>query len=313
MMSRLLCVLAAAVIVGVQTASLAAQEPVTLALKFALGDTIQYDVSFSGNGGITAPGAELTVVGVQGGLSLAERVVEVLPDGAGRVEVRLPKADLQVSIKDERASFSWANGKLRWFASGKEASPPSDVDLSKVPLLSAPVLVTMAANGTVRDIALADAKLMAEITRQVPGLDLNRFQAGQAPVFPDKPVAVGETWRKTFQVPGFGVTQPVNVTVSRTLDSYEEQGGVGVAKITGFTDTRLRGGAPFSIPGQQISFSLAEVRENVSSTEFFDVTRGRLLRGDYNVAFTMQFSAAAGEVETSGALESRLRVSVQAR
>lgn len=313
MTSRLICVLAVLVFLGAQVAAPAAQGPVTLALKFAVGDTMQYDISFSGGGGMTAPGAELTPLGAQGILSLSQRVVEVLPDGSGRLEVRLPKADLQVSIKDEKVGFSWADGKLRWFAGGQESSPPSDVDLSKIPLLSTAMIITIAANGIVRDVAFSDPKLMAEIAKQVPGFGLGQLQAGQAPVFPDKPVAVGEMWRNTFQLLPFGPSQPVNVSVSRTLDSYEEQAGVGVAKISSFTDTRFRGGAPFNIPGQQLSFSMPEARETVTSTEFFDTTRGRLLRGDYDIAFSTQFSVTAAEAERSGGVEARLRVSVQAR
>jgi hypothetical protein len=286
---------------------------VTLGLKFAPGDTLQYDISFSGGGGLTTPGTELTVLGVQGSLSLAERVAEVLPDGSGRLEVRLPRADLQVTVKDQKASFSWANGRLRWFAGGQESSPPANVDLSKVPLLSSPVLVTVATDGVVRDVAFSDPKLMAEIAKQVPGFGLNQFGTGQAPIFPDKPVGVGETWRESFQLLPFGPAQPVQVSVSRTLDSYVEQEGVAVAKISGFTDTRFRGGTPFALPAQDLSLSMPDVRETVTSTEFFDATKGRLLRGEYDIAFSTQFSVAAGEEKRSGGVEARLRVSVQAR
>jgi len=60
-------------------ATIAAGQEVPLALKFAQGDVTQYDVSFSGSGGLRGPDGQLLPMGVRGSLSMSQTVQEVLP------------------------------------------------------------------------------------------------------------------------------------------------------------------------------------------------------------------------------------------
>ena len=293
-------------------AASAAQQAVPLALKFTAGDTLQYDVSFSGGGGVTVPGAEVSAVGIQGSLSIAQNVIEVLPDGSGRLETTIPRVEATVTIGGDKASFTFADGKLRWSANGKESAPPDDAALSKIPLLMTPVVITLAPDGRTTDLAFSDPELMAQLSQVAPGFDLSRAWQNSEAVFPQAPVSVGETWRKTMQFSPLGSQMPVTVSTSRTLDDYTEQGGVGLARISSFTDARVTTMGELPAPGG-FAITVPELRETVTATEFFNTTKGQLVRGDYDVSFRTSFGLKVGEEEESGSVEARLRVSVQSR
>ena len=298
--------------VPVWNSALCAEPSVPLALKFAAGDVLRYEVSFSGGGGVTVPGSEVSVVGLQGTLSVVQKVAEVLPDGSGRLETTIPGVQVDVTIGRDKASFAFADGKLRWFANGKEAAPPEEAALKNLPLLMAPVVVTVTPNGRTTGLSLADPQLLSQLSQALPGLDLSRTVEANAPVFPDTPVSVGETWRQNMQYSPLGPQMPVTVSISRTLDSYTEQAGMGVAKISSFADARVRGTGELAAPGG-FGVSIPELRQTITSTEFFNATKGQLLRGDYDIGFHAGFAVKLGEEQKSGAVEARLRVSVQAR
>jgi hypothetical protein len=293
-------------------AALSAEPAVPLVLKFAAGDVLRYEVSFSGGGGVTVPGSEVSVVGLQGTLSVVQKVVEVLPDGSGRLETTIPHVQVDVTIGQDKASFTFADGKLRWFANGKEAAPPDETALRNLPLLMAPVVVTVAPNGRTTGLSLADPQLLSQLSQALPGLDLSKTVPADAPVFPDTPVSVGESWRQNTQYLPLGPQMPVTVSISRTLDSYTEQAGMGVAKISSFADARVQGTGELAAPGG-FGVSVPELRQTITSTEFFNATKGQLLRGDYDIGFHAGFAVTLGEQRKSGAVEARLRVSVQAR
>lgn len=295
-------------------ATIAAGQEVPLALKFAQGDAIQYDVSFSGSGGLRGPDGKLLPLGVRGSLSLSQTVQEVLPDGSGRLSCLLPKADINVTLGDKQARFSCANGKVRWYADGREHTPPQSPGMEKLPFLEVPILLTMAPNGRVTDFAFADPGLMAKLEQMAPpGVSLGRLPGTGDQMFPDEPMKVGETWRRVAQLYPLGPTMPLNVTISRTLDSYSESGGVGLAKMSGFAETRYQM-QPISLsPDGDLSFSLPELRQSVTSTEFFNTTQGRLVRAEYDISLTARASVKVGESTQGGGFEGRMHVSVQAR
>ena len=290
----------------------AAENAVPLALKFSAGDTLQYDVSFSGGGGATAPGEDIAVVAIQGSLSVVQNVVEVLPDGSGRLETTIPRIQANISVGEDKVSFTLADGKLRWFANGKESAPPDDAAVKNIPLIGSPVVITVAPNGRTTGVSFADPQLMGQLSQAVPGLDLGRLWENSQAVFPDAPVSVGETWRNTMQYSPLGVQMPVTVTISRTLDEYTEQAGVGLARISSFTDGRVATQGELPTPAG-VAVSIPEMRQTVTATEFFNTTKGQLVRGDYDVSFRTSFGIKLGEEEKSGRVEARLRVSVQAR
>jgi len=295
-------------------ATIATGQEVPLALKFAQGDAIQYDVSFSGSGGLRGPDGQLLPLGVRGSLSLSQTVQEVLPDGSGRLSCLLPRADITVTMGGEQARFSCANGDIRWYAGGREHTPPEAPGMEKLPFLEVPILLTMAPNGRVTDFAFDDPALMAKLEQMAPpGVSLGRIPGTGDQMFPDEPMKVGETWRRVAQLYPLGPTMPLNVTISRTLDSYSESGGVGLAKMSGFAETRYQM-QPMSLsPEADLSFSLPELRQSVTSTEFFDTTQGRLVRAEYDISLTARASVKAGESTQSGGFEGRMHVSVQVR
>lgn len=290
----------------------AADDAVPLAFKFAPGDVLRYDVTLSGSGGFNGPDGAVSPIGLRGTLSILQTVTEVLPDGSGRIETRVPSGEVTINLADEQVRFSYANGTVRWFANGKESSPPQG-DLSKIPLIGTPVVYTMAPNGRVSDVSVADPELLGQMAQSFPGLNFAPTQSISGTVFPADPVRVGETWRDAVYLSPLGPQLPITVTVSRTLQSFDEAGGIGLARIVGFAEASYRGGAAPLAPTQDVSISIPTIRQTVTSTEFFNTTSGRLVRGDYDLAFSVAVSAKVGAEEKGGGIEARMRVHMEAR
>ncbi len=296
---------------ALHTAGLA-QQMVPLAFKFAPGDSAQYDVTISGSASLTAAGNQVTPVTVRGSVSLLQAVTQAFPDGSGRIETRIPSGGFTITFGEDQVKLIYANNQIRWYANGKESTPPQG-DLSKIPFIGTPLVYTMMPTGLVKDVAIADPKLMNEMTKTLPQFDFAAMQSMGESVFPDRPVAVGETWRDTRTIAPMGPQYPIIVSSSRTLDSYTDAGGIGLAKIVGSRDTRFNGMPPTSLPGQNVSVAISDIRHTLNSTEFFNTTSGRLMRGDYDVVFSAQVSVNAGGQQKGGGIQARLRVNVQSR
>jgi len=302
--------LAALLCLGISTVE--AQEGILLAFKFAPGDVISYEITISGTGSVTAAEGTLTRLSIQGGFTLTQTVTEVFPDGSGRLETRVPQGDVAIGLEDERVRFSYANGRIRWYANGKESSPPQG-DLSEVPLIGTPLTCTVSPDGRVSDVAFTNPKLMAELAKAAPGVNLARSPSFAETLFPSKPVAVGETWRSSGTLTPLGPGLPITLTTSRTLESYQQLGGMGLAKVVGFSEARYRGPSSPLFSAQDVSIAVSGIRQTITSTEFFNTTSGRLIRAEYELVFTTEISAAAGGQQRGGSVEARLRVSVQGR
>ncbi len=291
----------------------ACQEGVELAFKFSPGEVTKYEVGISGGGHLRSSEGELAPMGVQGNLSFVCRTIEVLPDGSARLETRMPGANVEVSIGEQRARFSYENGQVRWFADGKEHAPP-EADLSRIPLLGMPVVVTVAPNGRVSEGPLSDPRLLGALGEAVPGISAGQLSQLGGQMLPDGAVAVGETWRQSAQLRPLGPTMPVTITTARTLDSHAVEGGVGIAKISGYSEARCQAGQMSLSPGErEVRVAVPQLRRTITSTEFFNTSQGRLLRADYDVALSAQFSLGLGEEEREASAEARFHIRVQAR
>ncbi len=314
-MSRLVRVLGLSVVAValLATVSLAQNEGVQLAFKFNPGEVQEYDVSLSGSGGLRAPDGEMAAMGVQGSMRLSFTVLDVLPDGNARLGVRMPRANLQVTIGKEQARMSFENGQLRWFANGKEQAPP-DQNISQVPLLGVPLEFIASPKGKIIDVILPNLQGLPGLPQLPPGLQTPQLQNLGDPIFPDAPVKVGETWRQVSQLTPIGPMAPITITTSKTLDSYSDTGGIGLAKISGFSDVRFRMNPMTVSPGEQsVSVGVPDMRKTVTSTEFFNPTEGKLVRADYDTSFSMRLSLGMGGQSQEGSLEARFRTSVQGR
>ena len=64
---------------------------------------------------------------------------------------------------------------------------------------------------------------------------------------------------------------------------------------------------------RRVTVAITDLSETITSTEFFNIAAGRLLRGDYDVSFTMRASAGAGAQTKEGSIEARMHLTVQAR
>lgn len=301
-----------AALLGAQAPALC-QEGVALEFKFSPGEVTTYEVGVSGGGHLRSSEGEMAPMGMQGTLSFACRTVEVLADGSARLEARLSGANVQVNIGEQSARFAYENGQMRWFANGQEQAPP-EVDFSQLPLLGSPIAFTMAPDGRTSALALADPRLLGALGQVMPGIGAGGLGRIGGQVFPDGPVAVGETWRESARLEPFGPVAPITVSTARTLDSHDVQGGIGIAKISGYSEARCQmGPTSLSRGGTEATVAVPELRETITSTEFFSTSQGRLVRADYDVAFSAQFSLGVGEEEREGDAEARFHIRVQAR
>lgn len=294
------------------TAALA-QEGIPLGFHFAAGEVAEYQISFFGSGSLSPLEGGLLPMALRGSLSLSCTVSEVFPDGSGRLHVRVPRAEIEMSIGQQQASLLYEGQKLRWYANGREHAPP-EMDFGQVALLGRPLVFRMAPNGRVTEPSFGDSRTLGVLGRVLPQFGLSDLGSFGDEIFPDEPVKVGETWRHSQQLLPFGPAMPVTVNSSHTLVSFSEEGGIGLAKIVGYREAWLRT-APMDISSgeREVMVSVPELRRTVTSTEFFNTTQGRLVRGDYQVGLSSQFSVGIGEEERKGEVEGRIHITVQAR
>jgi len=295
----------------------AADDAIPLALKFTQGDVLNYAISISGAGKLSVAGSESTGIGIQGSCTFSQTAVQVNEDGSAVLETLMPQADFTVTIKNQQARFSYADGKIRWFTDGKEQTPPQ-ADLSKAPLLQAPVRLTTKPDGSVTDIGFSDTEFLDMLKKAVPGLDKAMLGQGMpgvnsAPLLPPSPVRVGETWTRTNQIL-LGPNQRLDCEMRRTLESVTKQGGLEIAKLVGSGEARFRGNPKIAAPGgQPVDVSIADLRQTLGSTEFFNLTTGRLIRGDYDIRFNTKVSVALAGAAQTGSVDLRILASVVTR
>lgn len=310
---RLLASLLALALLGLSLPlAAAAEQPVSLALKLAPGEVLTYDLTFSGGGALVGPDGSLATLGLRGNMSLRQTVTEALPAGGGRVEVTIPRLRADITLGDQTATFDFADGRLRWFANGKESPAPEDEVLRALPLLGLPVSAAIAGNGAVSDVVFPGPPAGAKLPDLGPGFDLNALWRCLPAPLPDGPVRVGETWTSNTSAYLGGSSGLLVIQSSRTLDELTEQGGVRLARLSSYTEARLRDFAVPSLPSG-LGFTMKELRKTVTGTEFMDTSAGRWLRADYDVGLRASFEVRAAEEVRPGSLEARLRVSVQAR
>ncbi len=243
-------------------------------------------------------------------MTFTQLATKVGPDGAAVLETLVPRADITISIADKKARFAYLNGALHWYLNGQEQTPPK-ADLSKAPLFSSPMLVTMKPDGTVTDVSFADAQIMEALRKLIPNLGSGLPTQTSLPMFPAKPVQVGESWTQSGSLP-LPSGQTGSFNSRRTLASLDTQGGFTVAKITGFSQVKFSC-ASQTVPGpggQKLSFSIPEMKESVTSTEFFNASAGLPMRGDYDLQFNMNMSAGLGTTTQAGSMDLRLRATM---
>jgi len=313
-MSKVMRLVCFSVLFALAATAAGAQEGVVLAFKFTPGDVQRYDISFSGSGGLRAPDGEMAAMGMQGSCRAKVTVGEVLPDGSARLALLLERAEVQMTIGDQRGRFSFANGQVRWYANGREQAPP-DADISQMPMIGAPLEFIASPRGQILDVILPQMQELAGMQQMAPGLGKPQLKNLGEPLFPDKPVQIGETWRKSVTAMPLGPTMPVTVTTSRTLDSYSGVEAMGLAKISGYSETTLRMNPMTVGPAEsQVTVSMPEMRQTLTSTEFFNVTEGRLVRADYISSLVMTVAFVAGEEgQQEAGLEARFSATLQSR
>jgi len=313
-MVRLAHVFALALLISMLVATCAgAQEGVPLALKFAPGDVMQYQISLSGSGALTAPDGERSPAGLRGTLTCVLTVSEVRPDGSARLQCLLPTADINLTLGQRTFRFSYAGNTLRWYADGREYTPPP-TGAASAPFAQVPLLFTLAPNGRISEVSIPNGGLMQALQASIPGFDLAHLQLLGEPLLPDSPVGLGETWRHSSQLLPLGPTLPINVNLSSTLESFTETEGIGLATIASYAESTYSG-APASLSpgGARVRLALQQLRATLTATQFLNTTTGRLIRGNYDQAISARVQVTVENTRQTGSLEARLHFDLQAR
>nr|NIR03485.1 hypothetical protein [Gemmatimonadales bacterium] len=72
-----------------------------------------------------------------------------------------------MTIGKDSARFSYGNGRIRWYANGREQAPPEE-DISQVPMLGVPLEVVASPRGQILDVVLPNLQNMAGVREMVP-------------------------------------------------------------------------------------------------------------------------------------------------
>ena len=313
-MVRLAQVLALALLMSLLVATgVGAQEGVPLALRFAPGDVMQYQISLSGSGALTAPDGERSPAGLRGTLTCVLTVSEVRSDGSARLQCLLPTGDIDLTLGQRAFRFSYAGNTLRWYADGREYAPPP-TGTASVPFAQVPLLFTLAPNGRISEVSIPNGGLMQVLQGSIPGFDLARIQVLGEPLLPDSPVTLGETWRHTSQLLPLGRVLPINVNLSSTLESFTETEGIGLATIASYAEATYAGApASLSPTSARVRLSLEQLRATLTATQFLNTTTGRLIMGNYEQAISARVLVTVDNTRQTGSLEARLHFDLQAR
>jgi hypothetical protein len=92
-----------------------------------------------------------------------------------------------------------------------------------------------------------------------------------------------------------------------------------MARISGYTEARFRADSlplPMGMgagEGGGMTIGVPDLRHTITSTEFFNVGAGRLVRGDYDFSFTTRVSVGMQGQSQEASVEARLHATVQAR
>lgn len=283
----------------------AAPQPVTLELKGQPGTESRYQTKVSLVIDLTAPiaqGSALTVSPrVEGQAVTVDRVVNVAPNGNLTVGTRVESFDFKVDVADFHAQVA---------IQGPGGGPPQ---LIKLPEL--PVQTVMTKRGKPVAVKGLD-KVIPPLPLGGPGgeklnlgdLITKALAQFAQPLYPEKPVSVGETWGwETTIEPGtmltkMGLPLPAGakqqleamkfpVKTTSTLVAFESVAGVECAKIE--TTVPWQVSMPVPMPtGDTATLSQAG---GSKVTTWFDYTAGRKVKEvtEFNMEMTVSVGAAA--------------------
>lgn len=266
-------------------------EGVSLAYKYKIGSIQRFRTDTTGNLSVSLEGAQ-SAAGIPPaiplGMKLSNQYTERVAgthQGTGTLSLQVETMNMLYEAFGKRAQVRYANGRSTATLDGRPA-PQNTVSAGAARLaqLRKPVAIRRDPRGLVTLVSAAAAG------QTQPGAG-ELFGAGNVSilVLPDHPVQVGDSWESTqrvqpnIPVPNGGASAiPVlEIKLTHTLKSLGTKNGHVFALI----DTTGSGSSPEGAPGGSIN-------ESFAGTTRFDVARGAVTSGTYNMEIAMKLPAA---------------------
>ncbi len=228
-----------------------------------------------------------------------QRVKSVSPEGIGTMELDYEAVRMRLTGPMSTSYDSTLEG---------DAAGQNDSEMAALfgPLLAASIELEIEPSGRIRELrgleqALQDAfdnlenDQMREAFKQMFGEESLRRMV-ELQVFPDKPVAVGDTWQRDMdmKVPMLGT---MRFDFDNEFRGVERHNGTDCARVdVGGTIELDSSGADFPVP---MEASMAD--SDVSGTMFFDLENGFLVESEMTNALDLEMSfEPGGESEEVG-------------
>ena len=293
----------ACTIIVLTTVSSAAGQGTTLQYHWSAGQEERYRTTQKTVATISGmPGADTQTVEQTMAQTTAMKVIAVGADGS---------ATIQQTFEAMRMEMTTPNGTIVFDSAVKE--PPSDPMVAGMAavltgMVGEAITIVLKPDGEVvkvegmgRIFERMSAKLPAEVTNSpmVASLKgalsdegMRRTVEQSFGLFPDKPVATGETWTRTSEV-----VQPVigtiNTLQTARLQAVETTGGSAMARIGIVVAIKQSAEAPAA--GAPMKITMGEAKGTGEIT--FDVTKGRIQRTtmEMDMPMTMAMTTPDGQ------------------
>ena len=215
--------------------------------------------------------------------------------GTGTLSTQLSTMNMVYNVFGTNAEMRYANGKVTSLVNGQPSPQAAGAPgMERLAQLRKPVVVHKDPRGGVSMVTQGAAGTAS------PGVG-ELFGGANVSVMtlPDHPVKVGDSWETTQQIQpnipvpngGASAVPMVEIKFTHTLKSLGTRNG----KVYALIDSTGSGASPEGAPG-------GSVNENFTGTTRFDVARGAVASGKYNVEVSIKLPAATlGAVPPAGA------------
>jgi len=281
-------------------------ESVLLRLKFPAGEVMRYRIFADVQGtmrmdlpagpqGQRLPGEMPMHVVVQG--ECAAKVLRVDDAGAARLRVAAGDFSLTMEFMGQKVRIGLVGGKYTVTQNGKpleKGKLPMMPGGMKIPLLQEPIEVKIGPRGEVLELALPGLK---DLMTMMPGMSVKDMLKGQI-LLPEQPLTLGQTWGDSRSETLPGLNAPVSYEVKMALNGIETWTGdrkvanIRVESVTTAQDMDLSQAAPKGATGVPPMAGTMSMNQQLAGTMLFDVTRGVVVRFDFQADQTMSMQGS---------------------
>ncbi len=178
----------------------------------------------------------------------------------------------------------------------EEIPPPPGYLESMRDLLSQTARMRATPSGRTLDVTYSDPRLS--------GLTSGLDRGGMPTYLPEEPVAVGDSWSSTAEIPlGMGTGGSLSLQLNHTLREVrmDSDGPIAVIDLTG-SYSQLQGfeESGFGEP--------MHVQASLTGSSLFDIDRGRFVGGQYEIDMFALHAAEGVEIQLTGHANGRLEL-----